>query len=177
MESSVISSPRKAVELFRMLPEGVLCEVIENTIYMSPAASFTHQIVKGSIMAKFLALAKKNKLGVVIDAPFDVFLDENNAFQPDILFISKNNPGRIDPNGGFEGVPDLVVEILSPSNRQHDLQKKKVVYEKCGVKEYWIVEPFTREVIGYYLEKKSYKEFPKAKGKIKSVLLSKSFSF
>lgn len=177
METSVISSPRKAVELFRMLPEGVLCEVIENTIYMSPAASFTHQKVIQKIVLQLDAFVEKNKLGEVVIAPFDVFLDEYNAFQPDILFIGRDNPGKIDLKGGFEGVPDFVVEILSPSNKQHDLQKKKVVYERCGVKEYWIVEPFTKEVIGYHLEKKSYKEFPKAKGKIKSVLFRKTFSF
>lgn len=50
METSVIRSPRPAVELFRMLPEGVLCEVIENTIYMSPGASFTHQKIKQKII-------------------------------------------------------------------------------------------------------------------------------
>jgi len=160
-----------------MLPEGVLCEVIENTIYMSPGASFTHQIIKGKIKSKIESQVEKNKLGYVLDAPFDVFLDENNVFQPDILYINKNNPGKIHPNGGFEGAPDIVVEILSLTNQKHDLEKKKIVYERCGVKEYWIADPFEKEVTGYYLEKKSFKPFPKAKGKIKSKLLGKTFSF
>lgn len=113
----------------------------------------------------------------MVDAPFDVFLDENNAFQPDILYISKNNPEKINPKGGFEVVPDLVVEVLSGTNQMHDLQKKKIVYERCGVKEYFIVEPFSKEVISYHLEKKIYREFSKVKGKIKSKIFRKTFSF
>ena len=177
METSVIRSPRTAVELFRMLPEGVLCEVIENTIYMSPAATVEHQRVKSKLMTQMYIFVEKNKLGEMLDAPVDVFLDDHNAFQPDILFIAHGNPGYLDPRGGFEGIPDLVIEILSLSNQKHDLVRKKEVYERNGVKEYWIVEPFEKEVTGYFLSGKSYKEFPKAKGKIKSKLFGKTFSF
>jgi Uma2 family endonuclease len=69
------------------------------------------------------------------------------------------------------------VEVLSVTNQMHDLQKKKIVYERCGVKEYFIVEPFSKEVISYHLEKKFYKELPKAIGKIKSKIFAKTFSF
>ncbi len=177
MQQSVLSSPRTAVELFRMLPEGVLCEVIENTIYMSPAATHEHQRVKRKIMFQMIAHVDENELGEMFDAPIDVFLDEDNAFQPDILFIGKSNQGKLIPRGGFDGTPDLVIEILSLYNPNHYLVKKKAVYERNRVKEYWIVDPFDKNVIGYYLDKKSFKEFPKAKGKIKSKLLGKTFSF
>jgi len=144
---------------------------------MSPAATVEHQRVKRKLMTQMDTYVEKNKLGEMFDAPMDVFLDRDNAYEPDILFIAQGNPGYLDPKGGFEGVPDLVIEILSLYNPKHDLIKKKEVYERNGVKEYWIVDPFEKDVTGYYLEKRSFKPFPKAKGKIKSKLLGKAFSF
>lgn len=174
---SVIATPRTAVELFRLLPEGVLCEVIDNVIYMSPAATHEHQRIKRKIMLQMTLHVEKNNLGETFDAPIDVFLDHRNAFQPDIIFIATENLTNLIPNGGFNGAPDLVIEILSLSNRQYDLGKKKDAYEKNGVKEYWVVDPFTKEAIGYLPEKKSFREFARATGKLKSKLLRKEFRF
>jgi Uma2 family endonuclease len=85
-------------------------------------------------------------------------LDEiSNAVQPDIVVILKSNKNHPEPRGHFHGVPDLLVEILSPDNRVHDLVKKKDLYEKFGVKEYWIVDPETRATVGYTLNSEKMK--------------------
>ena len=70
--------------------------------------------------------------------------------------------------------PDLVVEVLSAGN---DKVHKRKVYESCGVKEYFIVHPYTKEVITYYLVKDKFEQPAKASGKIVSKLLKKTFRF
>lgn len=75
------------------------------------------------------------------------------------------------------GAPDLIVEVLSPGNEKHDLEKKRDIYEKFGVKEYFIVEPKTKAVIYYYLVKGKFSKQPSLKGKINSKLLRQVFEF
>lgn len=169
--------PRTALEVFKMLPEGTACEVIDNVLYMSPAPTFIHQrsLLK---IAGFLDLfVTQNQLGIVVSPPFDVYLDEErNAVQPDILFIKEERNNIIHKNG-IHGSPDLIVELLS-SNRTHDTQLKYSLYEEKGVKEYIIVDPETREVWQYVLENGHYKESgPTEKGKIHINLLNLDIEF
>ena len=109
-------------------------------------------------------------------SPIDVFFDNMNALQPDILFIADENMGIIK-KGKVKGSPDLIIEILSPGNRKHDTEKKKTIYEKFGVKEYFIVDPENKETITWYLTGKKYAKQESVKGRIKSKLLKKTFSF
>ena len=75
------------------------------------------------------------------------------------------------------GAPDLVIEILSPSNKGYDKKDKKQVYEKYGVKEYWIVEPNDKTVKGFTLVNDEFVEFASTTGIIKSKLLGADFMF
>lgn len=157
--------PRTAMEVFSLLPEGTLCEVIENQLYMSPSPNRKHQRLSIFISTRiFNFLAKKNS-GEVYVAPIDVFLDSKNAFQPDIVFVSNEN-SNILSDRGIEGAPDLVIEILSTSNEKHDTVKKKAVYERCGVKEFWLVDPKARNAYGFQLSKGKYKSIGKPFKKI-----------
>ena len=88
-------------------------------------------------------------------SPLDVFFDDRNAFQPDIVYIADKNM-HIVKDGKVKGAPDLIVEVLSPGNKKHDLERKKPVYEKHGVKEFFIVDPKTFDVLSFYLENKKY---------------------
>jgi Uma2 family endonuclease len=56
---------------------------------------------------------------------------------------------------GVHGAPDAVIEILSPGSVYHDLIKKRKLYEKHGVKEYWMIDPESKEVIGYHQNKEA----------------------
>jgi Uma2 family endonuclease len=115
-------------------------------------------------------------LGEIFTAPFDVYLDEHsNAVQPDILFIAKENLNIV--RGHVHGVPDLIIEILSEGNSEHDMVRKRNLYEKSGVKEYWIIHPTTKAVIGYQLRGASFNELETTRGKINSQLLNNTFSF
>ena len=70
----------------------------------------------------------------------DVIFDKWNVCQPDLLFVSNERASIITPSAVC-GAPDMVMELLSPSNSYYDLTKKKELYERFGVKEYWIVDP------------------------------------
>jgi Uma2 family endonuclease len=168
--------PRTAIEVFEILPEGVHCQVIDNIIYMSPAPTFEHQDIVAVIQNGMFNYITRNNLGKCVQAPIDVFLDNKNAFQPDIIFISKANL-IIVKEGKVRGAPDIVVEVLSKGTKDKDLGKKKIAYERNGVKEYFAVEQKTGEVYSFYLKNNKYEAQPKVKGKIISKLLKKSFRF
>ena len=119
--------------------DGFRYELINGELLMSPAPSFFHQM-SNSDLALFLKLyIKEHSLGWVVEAPTDVILDNYNTVQPDIIFISKENFSKIKKNAMY-GAPDLVVEIISPNSIRRDRYIKKELYEKHGVKEFWLVD-------------------------------------
>jgi Uma2 family endonuclease len=178
MESTLINPPRTAMEVFKMLPEGSLAEVIENRLYMSPTPITPHQRVIRKLLVKLDAWIEEKNLGEVFAAPFDVYLDDYaNAVQPDLIFVSTENSTIVDEESTIHGVPDLLIEVLSPGNRNYDLITKKNLYEKFGVKEYWVIDPKSNEVFGYLLTDGKYQAVEKSIGKIDSKVLKKSIAF
>jgi Uma2 family endonuclease len=176
MLHSVEHPPRTMMEVYKILPEGTLAEIINGSIYMSPSPVALHQRIMfklGRMMAEWV---EANQLGEIFVAPFDVYLDEHaNAVQPDIIFVSNANAHIVQDH--IHGVPDLLVEILSPGNPSHDLVLKKNLYEKSGVKEYWVVDPLTKETTGYRLAEGRFEKLEGATGYIDSPLLNLRFPF
>jgi Uma2 family endonuclease len=126
-------------------------------ILMSPASNADHQNLAGAIYSEIRAILKKKESGCrVFIAPFDVVLpeinqnaeDSVNVVQPDVLVVCDSS--KITSKN-CTGAPDLVVEILSPSTAVNDQKFKYNLYEKHGVKEYWIVSPIDRYMICYHL--------------------------
>lgn len=115
------------------------CELINGELVMSPAPTPFHQNVTSNLNDFLKAEARKIG-GKVFFAPIDLYIDQRNVFQPDLVFISSEKKNIIT-NRGIEGVPDLIVEIISPSNVFTDRNRKKKVYQQIGVREYWIVDP------------------------------------
>lgn len=172
---TLIHPPRTMMEVFDILPEGTLAELIDNRLYMSPSPIFNHQDVLAEI-AFHLRNFLKNK-GIVVISPFDVKLDQTrNAVQPDIVVILNNNPNQIK-EGRYSGVPDLLVEVLSPGNKEFDLIVKKELYERFGVKEYWVVDPDTKLALVFSLQENRYQKISESISKIHSDLLQTDFSF
>jgi len=176
VEAAVVR-PRTIMEVFKMLPETTLAEVINNQLFMSPAPSPIHQRAVKKLLKALDGFIDSRALGETFISPIDLFLDEtSNAVQPDLVFISKSDQIIIDKDG-LHGVPSFIIEILSPGNPQYDLVIKKELYEKFGVKEYWIVNPDTKNVIGYTLQNKKYGIPVEKSGEIPSALLSYTFTF
>ena len=163
---------RKTVKDYEALPEGAPYQLIDGELVMSPAPNPFHQELLKRIFLRFYKVIEETEKGKVLFAPIDVYLDEENAFQPDLVVLLKDSLGKITEKG-VEGAPDMVVEVLSPSTAYYDLRKKKEVYEKAGVKEYWIVDPDMEEIEVYVNEGGNFRIFSKAKkqGRVRSSLI------
>jgi Uma2 family endonuclease len=169
---SVKTPPRTIMEVFKMLPEGTLAEIINGSIYMSLSPTTRHQIILRQLAFVIFDFVKHKKRGAeVFFSPYDVFLDEHsNAVQPDIVLVLAENKSIIKEDA-IHGIPGMIIEILSPSNADHDLVRKKDLYEKSGIPEYWIVNPETKETVGFFLKDGKYRESEHYVGKIHSVIL------
>ncbi len=176
MPETLLHPPKTILEVWESLPEGTLCQLINDKLIMSPAPIDLHQIVIGEIFIEISLYLRSNKIGEVRIAPYDVHFSKENILQPDILFIKKENLNKIKSRGLF-GSPDLVIEILSPATSHLDFGEKKLVYEKYGVQEYFIVEPNSKSVTSFILKNKEYVEQKTKKGIIKSVVLNAEIKF
>ena len=149
MITTVKETPKKrpcTYEDYIKLPEGAPYQLIGGELVMTPSPTPYHQ--KVSKRLEFMIyeyVERKNQLGEVYAAPLDVCLEEEETYQPDIIFISKERLQIIKENM-VEGAPDLVIEILSPSSAYYDLRHKKTIYARHGVREYWIVDPLEQSI-------------------------------
>ncbi len=138
-------------------------ELIDGQIYMLASPKFPHQVAVDEIFGQFYNWFK-GKPCRPLTAPFDVklygeadkFEDNPNVVQPDILVICDQD--QINENGDYDGIPALVVEVLSPSTKSKDIMLKSQLYMASGIKEYWVVDTEAKHVIIYYFEDRKLKE-------------------
>ncbi|MBN1875356.1 MAG: Uma2 family endonuclease [Anaerolineae bacterium] len=131
-------------------------EIIKGALRMSPAPLTQHQEISINLVARLHQFVRTHQLGKVYDAPIDVILaDLASPVQPDILFIAQERLDIVQEKF-IEGAPDLIVEILSPSNWLDDRRDKYEVYEAAGVREYWIVDPDICSVEVFVLHEDHY---------------------
>lgn len=102
---------------------------------MKPAPNLYHQQVSRRIQFQLYSAIELNDLGVVFNAPVDLQLSKQDIVQPDLVIVLHERRHILTP-AKIKGVPNLVVEILSPSNERYDLEVKRELYERCGVPEY-----------------------------------------
>lgn len=126
-------------EDFELLEEGAPFQLINFDLVMSPSPLLIHQDILFQLSEIIVLYHIKERKGKWVYAPMDVKFDEGNVLQPDILYIAEERINEVAKDR-VEGAPDLVIEILSPSNAYYDLRQKKDVYEKYGVKEYMIID-------------------------------------
>lgn len=120
--------------------DGRRHEIIEGEWYMTPAPDTAHQRLCRNLVALLHTHVAAKGLGEVFAAPYDVVLSDSDVVQPDVLFVSAARRGVVTEKN-LQGAPDLVVEILSPSTASMDRGEKRRLYERAGVREYWIVDP------------------------------------
>lgn len=129
-----------------------LLEYIDGWVYMSPSPSIKHQRISGNLYIKFRNFLQ-GKNCEVFHAPVDIEL-KNERMEgakiviPDLSVICDKSGFTVSR---YIGVPNLIVEILSPSNQTHDLITKLNLYMNYGVNEYWIVNPMLNAVSVYAL--------------------------
>jgi Uma2 family endonuclease len=138
------NAPPLTVEDYRSLPEaGPRYQLIEGDLYMAPAPNRFHQEISRNLQVKLFLYLLETGVGKIFNAPFDVYLDETNVFQPDLIVVLNDRLGILTEEGA-EGPPNLVIEILSPKTRRLDLEQKRKAYPRFGVQELWIIDPDPR---------------------------------
>ena len=137
-------------------------ELIDGEIYMMASPSIDHQRIVRFFSTK-LSNYLDGKPCEPFIAPFDVFLfqkneknDCQNVFQPDVFVVCDE---KKKSKRGINGAPDFIIEIVSPSTSEHDYLNKLSAYMQYGVKEYWIVNPITKQISVYIKKKKELKFF------------------
>ena len=140
------------------IPDGdaSIYELINGIIMRRSSPHSEHQIAQSNIFLSIGSFIRDNSLGRLLAAPLDVVFSDTDSAQPDLLFIKKDREKIIERGGPVWGSPDLIIEVISKGTAQHDRKTKKKLYEKFGVKEYWIVDPKSEYVEIYVWEKGVY---------------------
>ncbi len=149
-------------------------ELINGELVRKQSPTIGHQNVADNILIAMKTYARKKQLGKAFSAPLDTVLDDGNAYHPDVLFVSIDRYHILDEKEEVViGAPDIVVEILSKGTAIYDRGDKKDIYEKYGVREYWLVNPKSKTVEVYSFEKERFKlkQYAEETGTIKSTVL------
>jgi Uma2 family endonuclease len=137
--------PRKPVPFtyrdYAALPDdGKRHELIEGEFYVTPSPNTLHQTVSRRLLRILMEQLEDPGIAQVFDAPTDVILDDTTCVVPDIVVV-RNTRSSIITKRAVEGVPDLIIEILSPSHPGNDKFLKRSTYARFAIPEYWIVDP------------------------------------
>jgi Uma2 family endonuclease len=128
-------------EEYLLFPDdGRRHELIGGEHYVTPAPTTVHQRFLGNLYRLLTSFVLENKLGEVFFAPVDVILSRQDVVQPDLIFISNARLDRLTREN-VQGAPDLVVEVVSDASRQTDKKRKRALYGRHDVVEYWIADP------------------------------------
>lgn len=165
MRHSVEADPRipagggHTEDEYLALPDDLRVELVDGVFYAMASPSRIHQTTVLEI-ARQLAdcIDNHDEPCYIYTAPSDVALgnDKKTVVQPDI-YVHCDREKDIAP-GPYRGAPDLTIEILSPSNPEHDLWRKRELYRRHGVREYWIVDPRSRDIYVFLFDEKREKK-------------------
>lgn len=134
---------------WEQLPDdGNRYEVIEGVLYMSTAPSFFHQWIIRQLFLVLYVQVDSLGLGPTMWAPLGVFMPGCDPVQPDLVVVTTVHLGIIHDRR-VEGIPSLLVEVLSPGNPAVDTETKRRAYAHAAVPEYWIVRPASRDILLY----------------------------
>jgi Uma2 family endonuclease len=171
---SVAAKPVTADELDQFPDDGKRREIIGGELYVSPAPQISHQDIIKWLLVYLLEVIEIRGHGKVIQGPVDVRFSDHDLVQPDIVGIRADRLESCRGNTVY-GAPDIVVEVLSPSNESYDRVEKKRLYEANGVPEYWIVDGRTLNMTLLRLIGDSYAEIEPEDGVLRSVAISEIF--
>ena len=146
-------------DYFRLPETNRIIELSEGRLIITPSPTTQHQRIVLKLSYLLFDHVSSYNLGELIIAPMDTKLWEGKIRQPDIAFMSNDHLDRITEQ--LWGVPDLVVEILSEGTARVDKEDKYLEYQRAGVQEYWIVDPFNQSIEIYALENGTYEIFGK----------------
>jgi len=144
------TAPRKLTydDLLALPEDGLRHELIDGEHYVTPAPTLRHQRVSRRLTVALDRFIERHDSGELFYAPCDVVFSPVNVVEPDLVFVAREHLGLLTESN-IQGAPDLVVEILSPSTRKVDEDVKRQLYDRMGVREYWLADPL-RDTIRVY---------------------------
>lgn len=128
-------------------PDSGNYELHNGKIIFMPTPTGYHQQISMRLSIKMGSYILQKQLGQLLAAPMDTIFSEHDTLQPDLLFVAQERAHIIKKQ--VEGVPDFIIEIVSPGNTQKEMSYKKYVYETSGVREYWLIHPEKQTVMQY----------------------------
>ena len=146
--------PRKTLEDYLALPDDVRAELIDGELYVTPSPVRGHQSTVGRLYSLILAHVDARAAGYVGLSPLDVHLPSGDVVQPDLFFVAAAREDIC--REWVYGAPDLAIEVLSSARPERDRFVKRLLYERNGVREYWLVDPDERSVEVLRLEDTVY---------------------
>ncbi len=132
-------------DLLSMPDDGRRYEIHGGELVVVPAPRMRHQfaaMATSRVLEDFAA----TRGGVAVIAPFDIVFDEHDVVQPDVVFFRAERVHLLDPDAETRAVPDIAVEVLSPSTATIDRGRKMRIFAQYGVPEYWIVDTLEASV-------------------------------
>jgi Uma2 family endonuclease len=127
---------------FVLFPDdGMRHELIDGEHYVTPSPNSKHQIVLGNLHLLIGHWLREHRIGRVLLSPLDVVFTTFDVVEPDMLYLSNERAAQVLKSKNVQGVPELLIEIGSPSTRKRDETIKRRLYERSGVSEYWVVDP------------------------------------
>jgi Uma2 family endonuclease len=120
--------------------DGKRYEIIDGELFVTPSPNVRHQAVLKELVWSIESHLREHPLGTLFFAPLDVVFSDDNVVEPDLLYVSRARAERMTKKN-IQGAPDLVVEVLSESTRRTDEIRKRKLFERYDVVEYWIVDP------------------------------------
>ena len=130
-------------------------EIVDGELVMSPTTATRHQEICTYLGAEILLFVRQHSLGLFLSSPMHVILATHLHYEPDLCFIT-NQRRHIVKEKFIDGPPDLIIEVISESNRTHDTVVKFRNYAQHGVTEYWLVDPRDNEISTWRLEGDGY---------------------
>ncbi|HJT77764.1 MAG TPA: Uma2 family endonuclease [Gemmataceae bacterium] len=156
-------------ELFdELVDEDTKAELIDGVMIVHSPASPRHDDVTGFLRLLFRAYARGKGLGLVLGPDSLIHPAPGRRFAPDLFFFEQGRVPQPLPEEQFEGAPDLVLEVLSPSNRDDDLDVKRPAYREAGIPEIWLVDPDRQQVLVDRRRRKRYTTETVSEGRVTS---------
>jgi len=131
-------------EFFHLCGEDTKANLIDGVMIVESPASYTHERVFRFLLTLLMVYVRRRNLGQVLGSRTATRLEAGHIYEPDLLFVRRERESIIGENQ-VNGAPDLVVEILSASTYQYDVGAKRQGYERNGVKELWLLDPYGQE--------------------------------
>jgi Uma2 family endonuclease len=164
----MVRIPDVTEEMFdKLVDEDTKAELLDGVMIVHSPATIAHDDVGGFIRFLMRGYAGGKHLGSVLGPDAIVHLATCRLFAPDLFFVRKGRMPKPRPKE-FEGAPDFVGEVLSPSTRDYDLEEKRPAFQEAGVGEIWFVDLANEQVIVDRKRPRKYEETTIHKGKLSS---------